>query len=575
MEYQDTIYNLEEKVFELENKLESKNQDIHDLANIASVITSILDQESVLTVATEIAIRQVGGEVGAVVMLENGRMSVKVAWGLDADVIEGQKYKDDKDIVRYCLNQNKAFYDNDCRKSFSDDFPANNFIISPLGSKNISGVMIIFNKESGGEFRDRDLEAIEMICSFTSVSMENSALLQESLEKQKIEQELDLAQQVQTTLLPESVDIKGIDIATTYIPARKVGGDYYDIKSIDKTKILFILGDVANKGVPAALVMTSVHAIIHAYINSGQEIQVTNIMSQLNDILCNDIIKDRGMFLTMFMGYIDLEAGTMEYCNGGHPPAFYYRASNKSILRLKSKATLIGQFAGLPFRSSKIKIGPGDRIFTYSDGIIESEDKAGTLYGLDRLEKFFKAGLAFDTPRFNQLVKEEIDRYGIGSREESVDDFTTMVLDIKKQEEENKIYEFTYISSLTQLEKLYKNLDTITGENNLNSKLANSLKVVVSEAFTNAIIHAHKNDESKKIQVNLTLNKKRLTADILDKGTVRGLEKFEKHNLDVDPQAEGGRGLGLITELTDEANFSLRPEGGLKVSIVFNREKNV
>ncbi|MFH1700022.1 MAG: GAF domain-containing protein [Candidatus Zixiibacteriota bacterium] len=186
LEYLDTKYDLEEKIHELENKLEAKNQEVHDLANIAAVITSILDQESVLTVAMEIAIRQVAGEVGAVVMLENDQITVKVAWGLDAGVIEGQKYKDDKDIVRYCLNQNQAFYDNDCQKGFTSDFPANNFIISPLGSKAVSGVMIIFNKEAGGEFSDRDLEAMEMICQFTSVSMENSTLLKESLEKQKM-----------------------------------------------------------------------------------------------------------------------------------------------------------------------------------------------------------------------------------------------------------------------------------------------------------------------------------------------------------------------------------------------------
>ncbi|MEE9441164.1 MAG: SpoIIE family protein phosphatase [candidate division Zixibacteria bacterium] len=573
MEYQDTIYDLEEKIYELENKLETNNQEIHDLANIAAVITSILDQESVLTVAMEIAIRQVAGEVGAVIILEDGRMSVKVAWGIDADIIEGYKYKENMDVVRYCLNQKQAFYDNDCRKSFSNDFPANNLIISPLGSKTISGTMIIFNKESGGEFNDHDLEAMEMICRFTSVSMENSALLQESLEKQKIEQELDLAQQVQTTLLPESVTMKGIDVASTYIPARKVGGDYYEIMPIGKNKMLFMLGDVANKGIPAALVMTSVHAIIHANIGSGKNIQVTHLMAQLNDILCNDIIKDRSMFLTMFMGYIDLDSGVMEYCNGGHPPAFYYRASNRNTLRLKSKATLVGQFAGLPFRSSKIKIGPGDRIFIYSDGINEAEDKGGLLYGLDRLEEFFKAGIAFDTKRFNQVVKEEIDRYRIGSRKESTDDFTTLVIDINQPEEQKKEYDFKYVSSLTQLEKLYNDLDTATGENNLSAKIANLIKVVISEAFTNAVIHAHKNDESKKIHVSLTLNKSSIIADILDEGTCRGLEELKNHNLNIDPLAESGRGLGLIKELADEVEFSRRPQGGLRVRILLKPDQ--
>ncbi|MFH1700023.1 MAG: SpoIIE family protein phosphatase [Candidatus Zixiibacteriota bacterium] len=381
-----------------------------------------------------------------------------------------------------------------------------------------------------------------------------------------------MAQQIQTTLLPENITINCIDVASTYIPAQKVGGDYYDIMPVGKNKVLFMLGDVANKGVPAALVMASVHAIIHAYLNPGQDVQVTNIMSQLNDILCNDIIKDRSMFLTMFMGYIDLDSGILEYCNGGHPPAFYYQSSNKEFLRLKSMATLVGQFAGLPFRSSKIKIGPGDRIFIYSDGLIEAENKSGVLYGLNRLEEFFKAGIAFDIQKFNQVVKEEIDHYRIGSREESMDDFTTLVLDINQPEDQKMKYNFAYVSSLAQLEKLYNDIETVISDNNLSARIANTLKVVISEAFTNAVIHAHKNDESKKIQISITLNKTSVSADILDEGSCHGLEELRNHKINSNPMAENGRGLGIIRELTDEVEFSMRPQGGLRMRILLNLE---
>jgi len=566
--YQEKIYDLEEKIFRLERDLEARNLESQDLANIASVITSILDIESILAVTMEISIRRVAGEVGAILLREDGDLKVKVAWGVDSAFIANTKYKDNQDIASYCLALREPVIENDCGSVLEGNDNIMSFIAAPIISKNDSGgALVIFNKEGGDQFNGHDRQAIEMICRFASVAIENSRLLRESLEKQKLEQELELASQVQSTFLPRPVDIAGLSIAANYIPARQVGGDYYDLIPIGRRKLFFLLGDVTNKGVPAALVMTSVYSVVRAYVKSGGSIQVKEIMSHLNDVLCNDIIRERDMFITLIMAYIDLDTGMMEYCNGGHPPAFYYRAAKGDTIHLKPGGPLVGQFAGLQFRSTRIKVAPGDRIFCYTDGLIEAESRSGELYGLVRLEEFFKAGIMFDTNRFSRVVKEEIDRYSQGSRDESIDDYTTLVIDLNRKSGTGEKYEWTYVSDLKVLEEVYSDLGTVYRTHNIDHTIANPLTLMVSEAVTNAIIHAHKGNADKKIVLLVKVNATSITADIIDEGSGQGVEFMRNHEMNSDPLAESGRGLGLIKQLSDDVKFRRAADGGLSVKI--------
>ena len=318
------IGQLEDRVFDLENRLEAKTQEARDLANIASVITAILDIDSVLAAAMEIAVRQVAGEVGAILLAEDNAFDARVSWGVDGSVLRTLTYKDGQDIAEYCLKSKKTIVENDCGDMFSGPASILNFIAAPIVTKNEAiGVVVIINKADGADFSDRDVGNLEIICKFTSIAIENAYLFRESLDKQKMEQELELARQVQATFLPDDIHMPGLSVAASYHPARQVGGDYYDLIPLSDRKLFFLIGDVTSKGAPAALVMTAVYSIVRAYVTGGRDIDVTAIISHLNDFLCNDIIKDREMFITLFMAYVDLDTGRMEYCNGGHlPPLF-------------------------------------------------------------------------------------------------------------------------------------------------------------------------------------------------------------------------------------------------------------
>jgi sigma-B regulation protein RsbU (phosphoserine phosphatase) len=568
---QDKTSVLEEQIFELEKDLETISEEIRDLANIASVITSLLDIESVLAVAMEIGIRQVAGEVGAVLQVHDNQPEVKVSWGVDASLLNTLTYKDNLDIVRYCLKYKETVFENGDQALFPDNVAIRNFVCTPILTKeNIIGVMVIFNTASEEGFTEKDVLTLEMICKFASVAIENSNLLKESLEKQKMEQELDLARQVQATFLPEKVTIEGLDIAASYIPARQVGGDYYDLIPVSDKKLLVLIGDVSNKGAPAALVMTSAYSIIRANIAAGASIDVKTLMSRLNDILCRDIIKSQGMFITLFMAFIDLDKEYMEYCNGGHPPPFFHRASKSEVIPLRQGGPFVGQFAGIEYTSSRIDIATGDRMFCYTDGLVEAADSAGELYGLKRLEDFFQYGIEDNADQFSHDIKKEIDKFSREGSIESIDDYTTLVIDIVSSRDLTRTYDFNYVSHLDSLEEMHVDIDLIAARHLLPDEVIQPFRVAVSEAITNSIIHAHDSDSSKIIRFTVDLNDERIAASVIDEGFVRD----EKAMANFDPagplDAEGGRGLGLIKRLSDEVSFTRLPHGGMAVKIVKN-----
>lgn len=566
---QEKILDLEEKVYELESQLESKRQESGDLADIASVITSILDIESVLAVTMEVSIRRLGGEVGAILLLEDGDLTIPVSWGVDSSTLKKLIYKNDVDVARYCFQKRVSILENNGSQFFPGELSISGFIACPILTNNEPiGVVVIFNKENEHDFDDQDRLNLEMICKFASVAIENSALLKERLEKQKIEQELELAREVQRTFLPDGVRINGLSVATNYIPARQVSGDYYDLIPISDRKLFFLLGDVTSKGAPAALVMTAVYSIVRAYTTPGQDIDVKKVISHLNDLLCNDIIKEREMFITLFMAYIDLDKGMMEYCNGGHPPVYYYRAASKDVIHLKPGGPLVGQFAGLAYQTTKIKVGRGDRLFCYTDGVIEAENHRGELYGLKRLEEFFKAGIMLDTERFSDVVKEEINRYSQGAAEESTDDITTLVIDFVDDKHDTSCYDFEYPSQLKMLARMYADMSEVFDRHGVSGKIAREMQVAVSEAFTNAVIHAHKGNEGKKIGLSLELNKYTIAADIVDEGSGHDIDEIKSVRLNRDPSAISGRGMGIIRRLSDQLEIRKLENGGVGVKII-------
>jgi len=187
-----------------------------------------------------------------------------------------------------------------------------------------------------------------------------------------------------------------------------------------------VIGDVSNKGIPAALVMSATAGIIRTELANSPVINPSKIMVDLNNILCNGIIKNREMFVTLFIGRFDLNRMRLSFCNAGHLPPLFWDASQQETTELKAGGTFVGQFPNINYTEKEIEIDQGDRIFAFTDGLTEAADIAGNLFGLQRVKQVFQTEKDLSADLFCSRLREWVERFSEGAGEDSVDDFTLL-----------------------------------------------------------------------------------------------------------------------------------------------------
>ncbi|RKX19762.1 MAG: hypothetical protein DRP51_06850 [Candidatus Zixiibacteriota bacterium] len=308
----------------------------------------------------------------------------------------------------------------------------NSILAVPIKSRaRCHGVVVIINSVSGENFTDLDKSNLEMLVNFAAVAIDNSILLKESLAKQKIEQELSIARQVQNAILPAGeMAIENVEFGMIYQPAREVGGDFYDIVKMNDRDFLVIIGDVSNKGVPAGLVMAASAAIIKAELRNNPNIPLSDLINNLNNLLCDGIIKSHDMFVTLFIARFDLQSGKVSFCNAGHVPPLYWSAARNEVIELRSGGTFVGQFPEIRYKEGELPIGRGDRLFAFTDGLTEAEDINGNFFGTKRARQIFISKKELPADQFCKNVKEWADRFREGTKQETFDDFTIFELKI-------------------------------------------------------------------------------------------------------------------------------------------------
>ena len=203
--------------------------------------------------------------------------------------------------------------------------------------------------------------------------------------KEKIESELRIANQIQMGMIPKIFppfpDRREMDIYAMLKPAREVGGDLYDFFFLDENKLCFAIGDVSGKGVPAALFMVVTRTLLRSLITKDMPIQ--ELVRQLNNSLSQE--NDSNMFVTFFIGILDLTTGRFEFVNAGHNPPYLIRGSRKVTMMETTRDMALGFMEDKTFHFGTETLVPGDLLVTYTDGVTEAADEEDELYGEERL----------------------------------------------------------------------------------------------------------------------------------------------------------------------------------------------
>jgi sigma-B regulation protein RsbU (phosphoserine phosphatase) len=234
------------------------------------------------------------------------------------------------------------------------------------------------------------------------------------------DREMEGARDIQQSLLPRHIpQLPGFEIAAAWHPARAVGGDYYDVIAIGKSRIAFCIADVVGKGVSAALLMASVQATVRAF--TSDVMSPAGLCGKVNSVLCGNIASDK--FVTFFCGVLDSEARTLEYCNAGHP--YPILASSGSVQQLDQGDAVLGVFPSWNYNDSKIELKPGDRLYLFTDGITEAARDGGQEFGIDSIAAFARANRPGSASALTKLLLVQVTDFCQARFE---DDATLMII---------------------------------------------------------------------------------------------------------------------------------------------------
>jgi len=423
---------LNSRITELEHQLAIKSSEWDDIANMGIMLTSMLDVDAVLSAMMEMSLRIVSAEVGCILLSENDSLITRTSWGVDAALIRNIPIPGGRDIAEAVFQDCETRIVNDFEDSFESEAVINSIICVPIsyGSDPL-GVLIAVNKTSNEGFCKQDREVLERLVNFAAAAIQNARMMKELLKQQRFEQELSLAREIQKALLPSlDLKIKGVAVESLYVPAGKVGGDYFDLIPVSETEFFVIVGDVSNKGVPAALMMTAARSAIRAEVARGND--VATIVTRVNNILCQDVMKYPNIFISFCLAHFNLANSVCTYTNAGHLPPILHNRRTGQVRELKTGGTIVGQFEEFEFQDESISMNPGDRMLLYTDGATECTSATGEMYGKERLAQLFTSMKDNRPDEALRNLIDDINDFTRNGDEANTDDLTAVVVEIEE-----------------------------------------------------------------------------------------------------------------------------------------------
>lgn len=288
------------------------------------------------------------------------------------------------------------------------------------------------NLKYRAEIQDND-EIGDLAVSFNNmaISLEQyiSDLTTITAEKERIGAELDVARQIQSSMLPcifpAFPDRKEIDIYATMNPAKEVGGDFYDFFMVDERHLAIVMADVSGKGVPAALFMVIGKTLIKDHTQPGRNLG--DVFTEVNDLLCE--ANSEGLFITAFEGVLDLCTGEFNFVNAGHEIPFICKAGDVfDAYKIKAGFVLAGM-EGMRYKAGSIELAVGDKVFQYTDGVTEATNAQNELYGMERLSDTLNQIKDKKPEEILPAVKQDIDAF-VGEAPQ-FDDITMLCFEYK------------------------------------------------------------------------------------------------------------------------------------------------
>jgi serine phosphatase RsbU (regulator of sigma subunit)/anti-sigma regulatory factor (Ser/Thr protein kinase) len=433
-------------------------------------------------------------------------------------------------------------------------------LVVPLVSQGeLIGLLNLGPRLSEQEYSGDDRRLLDNLAAHAAPALRVGQLVREqeaqARTRERLDQELQVARLIQQNFLPKVLpDLPGWKVAAFYRPARAVGGDFYDFVSLDGGRIGVVVGDVTDKGVPAALVMAATRSVLRA---SAQRLESPGaVLERVNELLCPDIPEK--MFVTCLYGVLDPQSGRFRFANAGHNVPYVRTADG--VRELRATGMPLGLLPDMRYDEQEAELAPGDNVLFHSDGLAEAHDRDRAMFGFGRLKEL--VGEGYGDELIDLLLRELHSFTGEGWEQE--DDITLVTLQRRGDEEAEMgtLARFEIPSGPGNERQAIAAVGDAVAGLGIPATTRSRLETAVGEAAMNAMEHGNRYRPDLPVEIVVRSGGKRLTVEITDAGGDREIPAAEAPDLEAKlagEQTPRGWGLFLIEHMVDEVHS--RTEG--------------
>ena len=405
--------------------------------------------------------------------------------------------------------------------------------------------------------------AVELIGMLINTQLAHRA--QEA--NRRLDLELSVASQIQASFLPTVLpDIPELEFAASLLPAHQISGDFYDVQGVHNHWAIMV-GDVAGKGIPAAMLAAMIHATLKSEVN--HHTQPAQLLRTINQLIYAEL--DRSdTFITAFLAVLQTQPLQLSYASAGHTTTLLWRSAEQQVLQLSSTGLPLGIFPDTDYTEHHIPLNLNDVLVLYSDGITEAENDQGRVFGSQALIDLLLAGHPAPIDQQLQLIFNALDLHR--GKLPLRDDVVLFMVRARGSESAAQVQPFVFTAEKRNVRALATQVRQIASAMSFTSPaersaFLNDLELAVSEIATNIVVHAYRDSSyTGRIQGRVTLFPERVQVDLIDSGTVFespvGLSLLHRQPVysPTDPPTSG-YGLAIARRLLDVCEYTRLPNG--------------
>ncbi len=301
-------------------------------------------------------------------------------------------------------------------------FKTESILCVPLVFHNkVLGVVQALNRFDSKPFSEHDLSTFKIFATQAALAIQNTRLLHKAIENEKLKSQIAIASEIQHLIVPKVLpDIPGLEMSGCYIPSQGIGGDFYTVQKVNEHETVFCIADVSGKSVPGALLVSTLHATLLAYLEFATDLQV--IMHKLNELIIKLSTSNR--FITLFISKYDSKNSRLEYISAGHNPQYLVHRPFK-ITKLGSTGICVGLIP-FEYKVKSMDLKKGEMVVLYTDGIVEARDKKNRIFGEKRLNKVLNINIQKSCDYIQKQIIQSVETFSPEAHQQ--DDLTLLVI---------------------------------------------------------------------------------------------------------------------------------------------------